>query len=62
MTELMNRSAVEWQLGVSSTLFLPLLELLLYLEDQITKRMATDLLQKILQESKEQGIPERCGV
>ncbi|KAG7173770.1 MMS22-like [Homarus americanus] len=52
--ELLNKSTSEWMEGVCCTLFLPLLELLLTLEEPTTKRVATDLLQKLLQEVRDQ--------
>ncbi|ROT73627.1 hypothetical protein C7M84_007953 [Penaeus vannamei] len=57
--ELMSRSAMEWQESVCTYLLFPLLELLLNLEDQTTKRIATDLLQKLLQGAQEQDVPSR---
>nr|XP_045584951.1 protein MMS22-like [Procambarus clarkii]XP_045584952.1 protein MMS22-like [Procambarus clarkii] len=59
LLELLKRSACEWLEGVCSLLFLPLLELLLTLEEQTTKRVATDLLQKLLQEVQIQNTPPR---
>ncbi|XP_069953800.1 protein MMS22-like isoform X2 [Cherax quadricarinatus] len=57
--ELLNRNTYEWLEGISSLLLLPLLELMLTLEDHATKRVATDLLQKVLQEAENQDTPLR---
>ncbi|XP_071548075.1 protein MMS22-like [Panulirus ornatus] len=57
--ELLSRSAREWIEEVCSLLLLPLLELLLVIEEQTTKRFATDLLQKLLVGAKAQDTPLR---
>ncbi|KAK8401117.1 hypothetical protein O3P69_002698 [Scylla paramamosain] len=59
LTELLQRNTMDWLEILSCSLLLPLLELLLTLEEQTTKRLATDLLQKVLQEAEDQGVPSR---
>ncbi|KAK7063030.1 hypothetical protein SK128_027972 [Halocaridina rubra] len=59
LVELMLRSASEWVSSMVAFLLCPLLELLLAVEDQVTKRCATDLLQKILEAAEQQTSPSR---
>ena len=59
LTELLHRNTTDWLETLCGSLLLPLLELLLTLEEQTSKRLATDLLQKLLQEAEDQGIPSR---
>ena len=55
----MVRSVAEWVSKLVTILLFPLLDLLLTVEDQATKRIATDFLQKLLLESEEQNSPPR---
>lgn len=57
--ELLTRSVNDWLDGTCSVLLLSLLELLLIVEEPTTKKLATDLLQKLLQQSQELGVPLR---
>ncbi|XP_045122728.1 protein MMS22-like isoform X2 [Portunus trituberculatus] len=59
LTELLQRNTMDWLEILCCSLLVPLLELLLTLEEQTTKRLATDLLQKLLQEAEDRGIPSR---
>lgn len=59
LTELLQRNTTDWLETMCCSLLLPLLELLLTLEEQTTKRLATDLLQKVLQEAEDRGVPSR---
>lgn len=59
LVELLQCNTVDWLEAMCSVLLLPLLELLLTLEEQVTKRLATDLLQKLLQEAQDRGVPQK---
>ncbi|XP_064100133.1 protein MMS22-like [Macrobrachium nipponense] len=59
LLEIMARNSSEWVTRLTTVLLHPLLELLLAVEDQVTKRMATDYLQKLLMEAQEQNSPSR---
>lgn len=59
LVELLQHNAIDWLEAMCSVLLLPLLELLLTLEEQVTKRLSTDLLQKMLQEAQDRGIPPK---
>lgn len=59
LTELLQRNTADWLEIMCCSLLLPLLELLLNLEEQTTKRLATDFLQKVLQEAEDRGVPSR---
>ncbi|KAG0716878.1 Protein MMS22-like [Chionoecetes opilio] len=59
LRELLQRNTADWLESICHSLLLPLLELLLSLEEQTTKRLATDLLQKVLQEAEDRGLPSR---
>ncbi|XP_068231721.1 protein MMS22-like isoform X2 [Palaemon carinicauda] len=59
LLEILARKPDEWVTILTTVILHPLLVLLLAVEDQVTKRIATDFLQKLLLEAQEQNSPSR---